>query len=147
MGKRDREEAIQCPCKKAHTLSDEIEDAKDVVETELLTGGYKKGVFVSPIDKKSYTFVMPGRIRSTFDDQHYIKLCGYNRYSKSLGLETISAWGRLSTEDEIKRHKNTYAVPDPNGGYNYMGCHYPQGNHWGPRGFCGPRWGSNWTGD
>lgn len=147
LGKREREVDVESPAEKAARVHrDRVQDALDVVETELIIGGFKKDVQKHYASNTFYTFVVPGRIRSTYDEQDNIKLCGYNIFSKSLGF-SFSAWGRKATDKEVDDWRKAQPVADPRGGYTHKGVHYPAGNCWGPRGFFGPRYGSNFTGD
>lgn len=117
------------------------------IERKLRNGQFRKET-KKLADGRYFTFIVPGATRSTYPFSEGIKLAGYTEYSKRLGINCISAWGRLANDVEQERFEARIPRPHPSGrGYVYMGVHYPEGDGWGPRGQFGPKYGSNFTGD
>lgn len=117
------------------------------VERKLRNGQFRKET-KKLADGRYFTFVVPGATRSTYPFSEGIKAAGYTEYSKRLGINCISAWGRLANDVEQERFEARIPRPHPSGqGYVWMGTHYPEGDGWGPRGQFGPKYGSNFTGD
>lgn len=117
------------------------------IERKLLNGQFRKET-KKLADGRYYTFVVPGKTRSTYPFSEGIKMAGYTEYSKKLGIHCISAWGRPATDVEQERYETRIPRPHPSGrGFVYMGTHFPEGDAWGPRGQFGPKYGSNFTGD
>lgn len=118
-----------------------------LVEYKIQNGQFRKQTKRAE-NGKLYTFVVPGRTRSTYPDSEAIKCAGYTEYSKKLGIHCISAWGRPATEFEKERFEMQIPRPHHSGkGFVYMQTHYPEGDAYGPRGPFGPPYGSNFTGD
>lgn len=145
-GKRDRFTFEDAECRDNAKIrkQDQNRSVEDLLGRRLL----KKEFIVNRRNSKLYVFVVADKARSTYPHQDVLQADGYPIFSKSIGIDEIAGWGRLATEEETKVWEEGQPKPNPNGkGMIWRGKTYPEGNSWGPRGYFGPKWGSNFCGD